>query len=111
MASGKKRTRSHRSPNWKPKAKPQQTVAEQRVAKIKTFPIWGAAFLSANIGLVVIGGVVSILLAVAACILDWMVLKRQETPTAKKILYCTLILLGSWVLWIVLMMAYQALFY
>lgn len=110
MANGKKRTKSHRSPDWKPKVDYKQTQAAKRMEKFSHFPVWGSAFFAANIGLVVVGGVVSILLAIGACILDWTVLKKPELPHANKLLYCLLILVGSWVLWFVLMLAYQILF-
>lgn len=109
MANGKKRTKSHRSPDWRPKAKPQQTRAEERVEKIRNFPVWAAAYLAANLGLLLMGGVISAALAVGACALDLWIVKR-EIPTAHKVLYCTLIFLASWVLWFVLMLAYQTAF-
>lgn len=110
MATGKKRAKSHRSPDWKPKVDYKQTQKAKQMEKFSNFPVWGSAFLAANIGLVVVGGVISILLAVGASILHWTVLKKPDVPGANKLLYCLLILVGSWVLWFVLMLAYQALF-
>ena len=110
MATGKKRTKSHRSPDWKPKVKPQETVAAKRAEKIKGFPIWATAYLAANLGLLLLGGVIPTALAIGACALDLWIVKR-EIPTANKVLYCTLTFLASWVLWFVLMILYQTLFY
>lgn len=113
MASGKKRVKSHRSPNWRPKVQPEQTrraKAEEKVAKLKAFPIWGTAFFGADLGLVVIGGVVSVLTAILAGMAHWMVLRKRELPTENQVLYCLLILIGSWVLWFALSLAHQALF-
>ncbi len=109
MASGKKRVKSHRSPDWRPKVKPEETRAAKRVKEIKNFPIWATAYLAANLGLLFLGGVVPVALAIGACALDlWIV--RRDIPTAHKVLYCTLTFLASWVLWFVLMLAYQLFF-
>ena len=113
MASGKKRVKSHRSPDWKPKVDPAQTQrakAEEKVARLKAFPIWGTAFFGADLGLVVVGGVVSILTAILAGMGHWMVLRKREIPTENQVFYCLLILIGSWALWFVLSLAYQVLF-
>ena len=108
MANRKKREKSHRSPNWKPKTKTVQTRAEERVAKVKAFPVWGVAVLAANLGMLLLGGVIPVVLAVTACALElWII--RREIPTANKVLYCVLTFIASWVLWFVLMLGYQAL--
>ena len=110
MANGKKRVKSHRSPDWKPKVDYKQTLAAKRMEKFSHFPIWGSAFFAANLGLVIVGGVVSILAAAGACLLHWTVLKSKTIPSANKLLYCLLILVGSWTVWFVLMIAYQMIF-
>ena len=110
MANGKKRVKSHRSPDWRPKVDYKETLAAKRMEKISHFPVWGSAFFAANLGLVIVGGVVSILAAAGACLLHWTVLKSKTIPTANKLLYCLLILVGSWAVWFVLMIAYQAVF-
>lgn len=110
MANGKKRVKSHRSPDWKPKVDYKQTLAAKRMEKFSHFPIWGSAFFAANLGLVIVGGVVSILAAAGACLLHWTVLKSKTIPSANKLLYCLLILVGSWAVWFVLMIVYQMIF-
>ncbi len=109
MAYGKKRKKSHRSPDWRPTVKPQETRAAKRVEEIKRFPIWGAAALASNLGMLLLGGLIPVLLAVGACALDlWII--RREIPTENKVLYCILTFIGSWLLWFVLMVGYQAIF-
>lgn len=109
MANGKKRKKSHRSPDWRPTIKPQETRAAKRVAAIKGFPIWGAAALASNLGMLLLGGLIPVLLAVGACAMElWII--RKDIPTENKVLYCILTFIASWVLWFVLMMGYQMIF-
>lgn len=107
MAKDKKRKKSHRSPDWKPTVKPEETRAAKRVQEIKSFPIWGAAFLAANLGLLFLGGALPVVLAIGACALDLWIMRR-DIPTANKVLYCTLTFLASWVLWFVLTLVSHA---
>lgn len=100
----KKRKKSHRSPT--PKAAPTAQPAAKREGG---FPIWGTGFLAANLGMVLQGGVVPTALAVVGCLLDLLVLNKP-LPGEKKLIFCVLILAGSWVALIAFTLAYQQLY-
>lgn len=109
MANGKKRSKSHRSPDWRPKAK-TLTVAEQRVEAVKSFPVWGVAVLASNLGMLVLGGVISVGIALLAAALELHIMRRS-IPTANRVLYCVLTFVGTWVLWFILNLLVQARLY